>query len=106
MICACIDIGSNTTRLLVAEVEGGIVHELLQQRVFTRLGARGGFGEEKIAEVAAAVAAQVRVAREAGAERLRAVGTHAVRQAPNRDALLEAVERAAGVAVEVLSGDE
>jgi exopolyphosphatase / guanosine-5'-triphosphate,3'-diphosphate pyrophosphatase len=106
MLCACIDIGSNTTRLLVAEVRDGTLREVLQQRAFTRLGAKGGIGPRKVTEVAESVAAQVRVAREAGAERIRTVGTHAIRQAANRDDLLTAIEREAGVQVEVLSGDE
>jgi exopolyphosphatase / guanosine-5'-triphosphate,3'-diphosphate pyrophosphatase len=106
MLCACIDIGSNTTRLLVAEVTDGQLREVLAQRAFTRLGAKGGIGPRKVAEVAASVATQVRVAREAGAERIRTVGTHAIRQAANRDELLEAIEREAGVEVEVLSGDD
>ena len=38
MICACIDIGSNTTRLLVAEPVDGRLRELLRQRAFTRIG--------------------------------------------------------------------
>ena len=35
---ACIDVGSNTTRLLVAELRGGGLRELATQRAFTRLG--------------------------------------------------------------------
>ena len=38
MLCACIDIGSNTTRVLVADVEDGGLREVLQRRAFTRLG--------------------------------------------------------------------
>ena len=38
MICGCIDIGSNTTRLLVAEPADGRLRELLRQRAFTRIG--------------------------------------------------------------------
>jgi len=37
MRCACIDIGSNTTRLLVAESREGRLQEVLAQRAFTRL---------------------------------------------------------------------
>jgi exopolyphosphatase/guanosine-5'-triphosphate,3'-diphosphate pyrophosphatase len=106
MLCACIDIGSNTTRLLVAECEGGALREVLQQRVFTRLGAKGGIGPEKVTVCAETVATQVRIARELGVERLRVVGTHAIRQAPNRDELQAAVAAAAGVRVEVLSGED
>lgn len=106
MLCACIDIGSNTTRLLVAEAADGQLREVLSQRSFTRLGAKGGIGPEKIAICTEAVATQLRVAREAGAERIRVIGTHAIRQAPNRDELLDAVEAAAGVRIEILSGDD
>ncbi len=38
MPCACIDIGSNTTRLLVAERNDGALRELMTQRAFTRIG--------------------------------------------------------------------
>jgi exopolyphosphatase/guanosine-5'-triphosphate,3'-diphosphate pyrophosphatase len=106
MRCACIDIGSNTTRLLVAEPNDGRLQEVMQQRAFTRLGARGEIPAAKIEAVAQAVTTQVRLARECGAERLTAVATAAVRQAPNRDELVAAVQRAAGVPVRVLTGDE
>ena len=106
MLSACIDIGSNTTRLLVAETNDGQLREVLQQRTFTRLGGKGGIGPEKISVCAEAVARQVRVARECGAERLRVVGTAAIRGAANRDELISAVEERAGVRVEVLTGDE
>lgn len=106
MLAACIDIGSNTTRLLVAEVEDGRLREVLQQRAFTRLGAKGGITPEKVALCADAVATQVRVAEELGVASLRAVGTAAIRTAPNRDELLDAIRAQAGIEVDVLSGDE
>ena len=106
MLSACIDIGSNTTRLLVAEVRDDGLREILQQRAFTRLGGKGGIGDRKVAAVCEAVSTQLRVAKECGAEQVRVVGTHAIRSAPNREALLAAIERAAGVRVDVLSGDD
>jgi exopolyphosphatase / guanosine-5'-triphosphate,3'-diphosphate pyrophosphatase len=106
--CACIDIGSNTTRLLVAESRDGRLQEVLAQRAFTRLGSvkRTPIADAKVAEVAELVASQVRMARECGVERIRIVATAAIRQAPNRDAFCEAVEAAAGLPVAVLSGDD
>ena len=70
MICGCIDIGSNTTRLLVAEPADGRLRELLRQRAFTRIG-KGLLPDDtipakKIREVAEVVATQVRLARELG----------------------------------------
>jgi exopolyphosphatase / guanosine-5'-triphosphate,3'-diphosphate pyrophosphatase len=107
VICACIDIGSNTTRLLVAEPDAGQLREVLQQRAFTKLRTVGGeLPAHKVAEVADAVARQVRLARECGAERIRTVATAAVRDATNRAEVVEAIEAAAGVAVDVLSGDD
>jgi exopolyphosphatase/guanosine-5'-triphosphate,3'-diphosphate pyrophosphatase len=104
--CACIDIGSNTTRLLVADTQDGRLREVMQQRAFTRLGANGEISPRKAAEVARAVAQQVRLARECGVESIRAVGTHAIRQAPNREELLALIEEQTGLEVDVLSGEE
>ena len=108
MRCACIDIGSNTTRLLVGEAREGRLHEVLAQRAFTRLGSakRGPIPEAKVATVAEVVASQVRMARECGAETIRVVATAAIRQAPNREAFCEAIEAAAGLPVAVLSGED
>jgi exopolyphosphatase / guanosine-5'-triphosphate,3'-diphosphate pyrophosphatase len=110
MAYACIDIGSNTTRLLVAEAADGQLRELLQQRAFTRIG-RGRKREDriedgKIAEVAEVVATQVRVAEELGALELRAVATAAIRQAANGDELVAAIRAKAGVDVHTLDGKE
>ena len=106
MLCACIDIGSNTTRLLVAEAEAGRLREVLQRRAFTRLGGAGGIGPEKVARCCAAVTEQLRLAREAGVQHVRVVGTAAIRSAPNRVELLAAIEEAAGQPVDVLSGED
>lgn len=108
---ACIDIGTNTTRLLVAELGGGAVtRELATQRAYTRIGSNLGPGglipAWKIAEVAEVVATQARQALELGAADVIVVATAAVRNAPNRDELVAAVEREAGIVVRVLSGSE
>jgi exopolyphosphatase / guanosine-5'-triphosphate,3'-diphosphate pyrophosphatase len=109
LICACIDIGSNTTRLLVADTGNGQLRELVTQRAFTRIGKSvdggGAIPTEKIAETAEVVAKQLTVAREVGAEHVVTVATAAIRNAPNRTELMEAVERA-GTRMEVLSGEE
>jgi exopolyphosphatase/guanosine-5'-triphosphate,3'-diphosphate pyrophosphatase len=102
MVCACVDIGTNTTRVLVAEVKDGRLAEVLQQRVFTRIGTGPAIAPEKIAEVARVVAAQVALARSAGAERVRVVATAAIRAAVNRDEFLAAMTEP----VEILEGAE
>jgi len=106
MRCACIDIGSNTTRLLVAEPDGPRLAEVAAERVFTRIGAACGadgvIPEAKLEEVASVVARHVLLAHDLGAQRLRVVATAAVRQAPNGERLCAAVQAAAGVPVDVL----
>ena len=110
MICACIDIGSNTTRLLVADAGDGRLRELVTQRAFTRIGKSLGNGAlippEKIAETAEVVRTQAAVATEVGAERIVAVATAAIRSAGNRDELVDAVQEAGGMELSVLSGEE
>jgi exopolyphosphatase / guanosine-5'-triphosphate,3'-diphosphate pyrophosphatase len=107
---ACIDIGSNTTRLLVAEPVDGRMREVLAQRAFTRLG-RGlkpghAIAEAKLAEVADVVATQVRLAHELRAQELRAVATAAIRVASNGSRLVEVVGAQSGVAVTILTEEE
>ena len=109
MLCACIDIGSNTTRVLVADVAEGQLREMFQQRVFTRIGKGLKGGEippEKIAEVAAVVAAQRALAEDAGCGALRVVATAAIRGAANAAEFTAAMRAGCGAEVEVLDGAE
>ncbi len=110
MICACIDIGSNTTRLLVADAGNGQLRELVTQRAFTRIGKSladgGSIPAEKIAETAEVVRSQAAVASEVGAEHVAAVATAAIRNAPNRDELVSAVYEAGGMELSILTGVE
>jgi exopolyphosphatase / guanosine-5'-triphosphate,3'-diphosphate pyrophosphatase len=110
MTYACIDIGSNTTRLLVAEDDDGRLRELMTQRAFTRVGkglkSGGRISDDKIDNLAEVVSTQARLARELGAPYIRVVATAAIRDAANRAELLDAVHARADVEVEILSGDE
>ena len=110
MICACIDIGSNTTRLLVADAGEGRLRELVTQRAFTRIGRSLGNGSvippEKIAETAEVVRTQATVASEVGAKTIVAVATAAIRTAQNREELVSAVHDAGGMELSILSGEE
>jgi exopolyphosphatase/guanosine-5'-triphosphate,3'-diphosphate pyrophosphatase len=108
MRCACVDIGTNTTRLLVAERDGDGLREVAAVRRFMRLTATadGAIPAAAVAQVAALVAGHVQMAREHGAHQVRVVATAAIRRAPNRDDLCHAVSAAAGVEVEVLAGEE
>jgi exopolyphosphatase/guanosine-5'-triphosphate,3'-diphosphate pyrophosphatase len=109
--CACIDIGSNTTRLLVADCERGQLGEVHQERHFTRLGqaigADGRIGAEKIGEVVRVVAGQAARASALGVEVTRCVATASVRRARNGAELAGAIGAACdGLLVEVLSGED
>ncbi|MEA2295429.1 MAG: exopolyphosphatase / guanosine-5-triphosphate,3-diphosphate pyrophosphatase [Solirubrobacteraceae bacterium] len=109
MRCACIDIGSNTTRVLVADVAGGHLREVFAERAFTRLGRElrrtGALPLGAVELVAAVVAEQLSSARNAGAERIRVVATAAIRQAVNGGELCRTVRERTGTGVEVLTGD-
>jgi exopolyphosphatase/guanosine-5'-triphosphate,3'-diphosphate pyrophosphatase len=109
-LCAAIDIGSNTTRLLVAEPVDGQLKKAMEQRAYTRIGkavdAEGAITPEKIDEVGEVVGTQLRLAQELGAEEIRAVATAAIREASNCEAVAEAVGRAAGIPIEVLPEEE
>jgi exopolyphosphatase/guanosine-5'-triphosphate,3'-diphosphate pyrophosphatase len=109
-LCAAIDIGSNTTRLLVAEPVEGQLKKTMEQRAYTRIGKavddEGAIKVEKIEEVGEVVATQVRLAQELGAEEIRAVATAAIREASNGEAVAEAIGNAAGIPIEILSEEE
>lgn len=109
MICACIDIGTNTTRLLVAEVDARGLRELLAQRVFTQVrhgqAPDGTIAPAKLLELVDVVAAQARAARALRADPIVAVGTAAIRAAPNCADLVAAVRVGAGVELAVLDAE-
>src|SRR5260221_9891004 len=110
MLCAAIDIGSNTTRVLVAEPVGGQLKKGMEQRAYTRINKAldedGAICPDKIEEVAEVVATQVRLARELGAETIRSVATGGVREASNSEEAVRAIADASGVPVDVLSDEE
>ncbi len=110
MLCAAIDIGSNTTRVLVAEPVDGQLKKVMEQRAYTRinkaLAEKGTIPPEKVREVAEVVATQVRLARELGAETIRSVATAAIREAPNGKEVTRAITEASGIPVDILSEEE
>jgi exopolyphosphatase/guanosine-5'-triphosphate,3'-diphosphate pyrophosphatase len=110
LLCAAIDIGSNTTRMLVAEPKDGQLTKVMEQRTYTRIGKsrdnKGRISKEKAEEVAEVVETQVRLARELGAQQFRAVATAAIREAPNRDEVVDLIRERAGIPIEIISGEE
>ena len=107
---ACIDIGSNTTRLLVAEPRGPGLHDVCQEKAFTQIG-RGRdrtdpISAQKVTQVARVVAAQAARARTLECARLRVVATAAIRDAPNAGELVAEIGSAAGEEVVVLDPED
>ena len=110
MRVAAVDLGTNTTRLLVADVEDESVEEVIRRSVITRLGE--GVDAERVL-LPAAVARVHRVladyrgeAERLGAERTLAAATSAVRDARNGAEFLRQLGRRFGFATRLLSGDE
>ena len=107
---AAVDLGTNTTRLLVADVEGGRVDELeraLDDHAPRRGGRRGaGSCSRAIARVRNCLTDYRRTAEALGAERTLAVATSAVRDAENGEAFLGEIEWSYGFATRLLTGEE
>jgi exopolyphosphatase / guanosine-5'-triphosphate,3'-diphosphate pyrophosphatase len=110
MRVGAVDLGTNSTRLLVADVADGRVDEVLRRLKITRLGE--GVDERKrllpvpIARVRNVLTDFRREAEQLGAERTLAIATSAVRDAENGEAFLGEIEWSYGFVTRLLSGDE
>jgi exopolyphosphatase / guanosine-5'-triphosphate,3'-diphosphate pyrophosphatase len=107
---AAIDLGTNTTRLLVADVAEGRVGEVLRRTAITRLGEgvdrRRRLLPTPIARVRNVLTDYRREVEALGAERALLVATSAVRDAENGEAFLGEIEWSYGFATRLLSGAE
>jgi exopolyphosphatase / guanosine-5'-triphosphate,3'-diphosphate pyrophosphatase len=110
MRVAVVDIGTNSTRLLVAEVEHGDLRELERRTTVTRLGegleATGRLSDAAIARVSDALAAYREVIDRLGAERTVAVATSAMRDAGNGPDFRDEIQRRFDLDARTISGDE
>jgi exopolyphosphatase / guanosine-5'-triphosphate,3'-diphosphate pyrophosphatase len=110
MRVAAVDLGTHTTRLLVADVEDGRIEEIERDLVFTKLGEdvdkRRRLLPLPIARVRNCLSDYRRRIETLGAERTLAVGTSAVRDAENGEAFLGEIEWSYGFATRLLTGDE
>ncbi|HVY76956.1 MAG TPA: Ppx/GppA phosphatase family protein [Solirubrobacterales bacterium] len=107
---AVIDIGSNSTRLLIAAVTGGRVVEVERQSRVTRLGRgvdlTGQLAAEAIEAACGAIADYVAICREAGVDAIEAIATSAVRDASNGSAFTAELRERFALSARVLDGEE
>ncbi len=102
--------GTNSTRLLVADVEDGRVRELDRRSTVTRLGrgvdTSGQLSLEAIKDVCTAVAGYIGIYEELGAERVSAIATSAVRDAANSEMFLAELRERFALDATILGGAE
>jgi exopolyphosphatase/guanosine-5'-triphosphate,3'-diphosphate pyrophosphatase len=107
---AVIDIGTNSIKLLVADVSPEKVEPVLEQSRQTRLGS--GFYQTRQLQAAAidatvrAISGFVEIARQHSASSIKLIATSAAREAKNADQLTSAVKAACGLRVQILTGDQ
>ena len=110
MRIAAVDLGTNTTRLLVADVVDGRIEELQRETRITRLGegvdARRRLLPVPIARVRNVLSDYRRTVESLGAERTLVVATSAVRDAENGEAFLGEIEWSYGFMTRLVNGDE
>jgi exopolyphosphatase/guanosine-5'-triphosphate,3'-diphosphate pyrophosphatase len=107
---AVIDVGTNSTRLLVADLAGERVSPLERRSTVTRLG-RGvdtsaHLAAEAIEDACAAIGEYVEVLRELGAETVETIATSAVRDADNGGAFVAELRERFALSARVLDGEE
>ena len=106
---AVIDVGSNSTRLLVADVNGGVSVVERHSRV-TRLGRgvdlSGQLSDEAIEAACTVIADYVSICRDTGAESVAAIATSAVRDASNGEAFVAELRERFALSARVLDGEE
>lgn len=110
MPVAVIDIGTNTTRLLVAEIEDGRVVELERRTVITSLGqgvdSSGRLAQEAMDRVSEAIAVYREVIDRLGVKRVVALATSAMRDAQNGPEFRDHLKQRFGIDPRTISGDE
>lgn len=109
MRVAAIDVGTNSTRLLVAEGWGGGFRPIDRRMIVTRLGEgvdrNRALSQEALERTLLTVAEYAATCGEYGVERIRVTGTSAVRDARNRDDFFDGIQKLTGRPPELLSGE-
>jgi exopolyphosphatase/guanosine-5'-triphosphate,3'-diphosphate pyrophosphatase len=107
---AVIDVGTNSARLLVADVDGGAVAPVERRSTVTRLGRgvdlSGRLSAEAIEDACEAIGGYVATLRKLGAETVVAIATSAVRDAENGGAFVAELRERFALSARVLDGEE
>jgi exopolyphosphatase/guanosine-5'-triphosphate,3'-diphosphate pyrophosphatase len=107
---AAIDCGTNSIRLLIADVTGGNFKEVLRTMEIVRLGQgvdqNKSFHPDAIARTLSAVEKFAQLIASKGVEKIRFCATSATRDASNRELFTNGVKKILGVEVEVIPGEQ
>ena len=110
MRVAAIDCGTNSIRLLIADIEGNNFREVVRTMQIVRLGQgvdqTGEFHPDAIARTLAAVDLFASEIAKRGVEKIRFCATSATRDATNRHLFVDGVRERLGIEPEVISGEE
>jgi len=110
MIFAGIDIGTNSLRLLIAQINRGIFREIYSDRKTTRLGqgldSTGALDREAQKRSLHALADFEEKLRQHDIEHIAAIGTSALRNASNAGDFIQEVKNRTGLTVVIISGEE
>ena len=110
MRVAAIDCGTNSIRLLIADIDGSNFREVIRDMEIVRLGQgvdeTGQFHPDAIARTLAAVDKFAAEIAKRGVEKIRFCATSATRDATNRHLFVDGVRERLGIEPEVISGDE
>ena len=110
MRVAAIDCGTNSIRLLIADVDGNNFREVSREMEIVRLGQgvdkTGQFHPDAIKRTLSAVDQYANEITRRGANAIRFCATSATRDATNRELFIDGVKQRLGVAPEVISGEE
>ena len=107
---AAIDCGTNSIRLLIADITGGNFKEVVRTMEIVRLGQgvdqNKSFHPDAIARTLAAVEKFAQLIASKGVEKIRFCATSATRDASNRELFTNGVKKILGTEVEVIPGEE
>jgi exopolyphosphatase/guanosine-5'-triphosphate,3'-diphosphate pyrophosphatase len=107
---AAIDCGTNSIRLLIADITGGNFKEVLRTMEIVRLGQgvdqNKSFHPDAIARTLSAVEKFAQLIASKGVEKIRFCATSATRDASNRELFTDGVKKILGVEVEVIPGEQ